>query len=126
HATLDVDIAAPQPKPPGVSGVGFIEDVIPATNFQTMTEGHRNAAGAFDGAQVTVTTTGIHVHATVQGHDGLGAPGKFGALYRVFWTAAAAPPAPVTRRACPADPSHQLLLGSCSLTPAPCYSLLLR
>jgi hypothetical protein len=101
ETVLDVDIAAPQPKPPEVSGVGFIEDVIPATNFSTMTAGHRNAAGDFDGADVTMTSTGIHVHVGVKGRDGWGAPGRFGALYRVFWTVDTAPPAPVTRTGVP-------------------------
>jgi hypothetical protein len=83
--TLDVDIAAPKPKPPVTSGVTFREEVIPATNFSTIRDGHGNAAGGFDGATVTVNATGIHVHVVVQGQSGYGAHGRFGALYRVSW-----------------------------------------
>src|SRR5882762_3034712 len=84
--SLDVDLAAPIPKPPGATGVAFKEEVIPATNFGTIQEGHKNAAGAFDGATVTTTPTGIHVHVVVEGQPGYGAHGRFGALYRISWT----------------------------------------
>jgi hypothetical protein len=83
--TLDVDIAAPQPKPAAATNVGFSEEVVPSTNYQTITDGHRNAAGGFDGATVTTTATGIHVHVAVQGQPGYGAHGRFGAFYRVSW-----------------------------------------
>jgi hypothetical protein len=101
QTVLDVDLAAPQPKSSEVSGVGFIEDVVPGTNYSTMTAGHPNGAGGYDGAEITVTATGIHVHVGVQGRDGWGAPGRFGALYRVFWTVDTAQPPPTTRRALP-------------------------
>jgi len=84
--SLDVDLAAPIPKPPGATGVAFKEEVIPATNFGTIREGHKNAADAFDGATVTTTPTGIHVHVVVEGQPGYGAHGRFGALYRISWT----------------------------------------
>lgn len=83
--SLDVDLPAPSPKPQVTSGVAFREEVIPATNFHTIRQGHRNAAGDIDGATVTVTAAGIHVHVAVQGDTGYGAHGRFGALYRVSW-----------------------------------------
>jgi hypothetical protein len=88
--TLDANIDAPQPKPQGAPRVIFREQVIPLTNFATVRDGHRDAAGNFDGATLTVTGTGIHVHVVVQGQSLNKAPGRFAALYRVSW----APPAP--------------------------------
>lgn len=82
--TLDVDIPAPA-KPAGATTVMFREQVLPSTNFRTITDGHSNGAGGFDGATVTTTATGIKVHVAVEGQALFGAPGRFGALYTIWW-----------------------------------------
>jgi hypothetical protein len=82
---LDFAIDAPQFKPTNANGIVFREEVIPATNFRTITEGKSNTASGFDGATITETPTGVLIHVAVQGQPGYGAHGRFGALYRVSW-----------------------------------------
>lgn len=83
--SLDVDIPAPLPEPAGASRVKVLECVGPETNLGTITEG-RSVNGNFAGATVTASgADSAHIHVAVRGQAAWGAPGKFKAIYRVFW-----------------------------------------
>jgi hypothetical protein len=78
--TLDVGIRPPSPRP-RKSKAAVIEIVGPETNFSTIIEGNATRSGA----RLTILDDQVRVHVTVQGQAGWGAPGKFKAIYRVFW-----------------------------------------
>ena len=59
----------------------FQEFVGPESNLSTIVEGNPQRTGA----AVTVFSDHIHVHVKVKGQGGWGAPGKFKAVYRVWW-----------------------------------------
>lgn len=78
---LDVDIPAPSAQPSPTATLHFTQKVSPETNCTTITEGDIPGCGA----TVTTLADRIHVHIRVTGKPNYGAPGKFKALYRVFW-----------------------------------------
>ena len=77
---LDVDIYPPGPQPSGMRAA-VQENVGPETNFSTIIEGNASKSGA----ALTLYPDHVHVHVKVQGQAAWGAPGKFKALYRVYW-----------------------------------------
>ena len=77
---LDVDIYPPGPRPTGMQAA-VQENVGSETNFSTIIEGNASKSGA----AITTFPDHVHIHVKVQGQGGWGAPGKFKALYRVYW-----------------------------------------
>ena len=78
--SLDTDIAPPGPQPHGAR-IAFAESVGSETNADTIVEGQTQTD------RVTVFADHVHVHVVVRGQTAWGAPGKFKALYRVWWRA---------------------------------------
>jgi hypothetical protein len=65
--------------------VGITEAIGPTTNYRTIIEGNADKSGA----RMTRGDEYAHIVIGVQGQPGLGAPGRFKAVYRAFWSAAA-------------------------------------
>jgi hypothetical protein len=77
---LDLDIYPPGPRPANMQAL-VQESVGPETNDSTIIEGN----ATLNGAQISYYGDHVHIHVKVQGQGGWGAPGKFKALYRVYW-----------------------------------------
>jgi len=83
-AEVSVDIFPAGPKPPNAK-VGYVEMVsqVPGETYtKTIEIGNAN----HDGAEITPLPDRIHVRVKVRGQSLKGLPGRFKALYRVFWT----------------------------------------
>jgi hypothetical protein len=86
--SIDEDIYPPGPRPSASATFRVKELVGPETNYGTIVEGNTDK----NGAEISYFPDHVHIHAKVQGQIFWGAPGKFKALYRVFWEDKATPP----------------------------------
>jgi hypothetical protein len=80
--TIDVDLSPPANQfvngvCPG--GVQVDERVGAETNYGTITDGNATLTGA----RIDHYSNHVHIHVTVHGEGGYGAPGKFKAIYKV-------------------------------------------
>jgi hypothetical protein len=83
ESTLDVTIPAPR-RPAGDVELHVEEFVGPETDRDMIVQGNADRTGA----SITVTEHGVRLFVAVAGRRAAlgGAPGRFKALYRVFWT----------------------------------------
>lgn len=96
------DVPAPSPRPSPRAVLGWREIVDPTnTVFHRIKVGNHGASFHNTGAQVTVYPDHIHVRVAVQGDRHFAAPGKFKAIYRVFWVLPPAPTPAATRAVTP-------------------------
>ena len=94
ESVLDVDIIAP-PKPPSDVILRYREIVGPETAAGTIVEGNATRTGAL--ITPLANADGIHVHVEVTGTRSWtgGSPGKFRALYWLYWEVTESAPVPV-------------------------------
>src|SRR4051794_4546515 len=82
-SVLDVDLPAP-PRPPWAESLHVTEVVLPGTRQESIVKGNATKTGA----ALTVLGDRVHVHVMVSGTlagAAVPAPGRFAAVYRVFW-----------------------------------------
>jgi hypothetical protein len=93
-STLDVEIPAP-PKPGGNQALRVQEFVGPETTPRSIVDGNSSRTGA----KLTLLADRLQLHVTVGGRKSWsgGSPGKFKALYRLFWETVAAGPTELWR-----------------------------
>jgi len=78
---------APRSARPPHMRMAIEEHVGSETNYRTITEGN----DAKSGAQITLTEGGATVHVKVHGAPFSGVPGKFKAVYKMWWESFAGP-----------------------------------
>ncbi len=76
-------IQPPGPKPAWAKSVGVKEAILFGTNYKTIVEGNETRTGA----NITHEGDAVNIRIAVQGVPPFTAePGKFAAIYRVFWS----------------------------------------
>lgn len=114
---IEFEVRAPSPRPSPRARLGWRE-IVDSTNTvtQRIKVGNNGTNFHNTGAKVSVFSDRIHVRVGVQGDRDFQPPGKFKAIYRVFWIT---PPAPPTPRPTPTAAHTAAPTAVPTPTPAP-------